>query len=33
MESGGYSIVVGHWLLIAVASLVTEHGSRVHGLQ
>ena len=32
MESGGYSLVAVHGLLIAVASL-REHGLRVHGLQ
>ena len=31
--SGGYSFVVVHSLLIAVASLVAEHGLEVHGLQ
>ena len=29
----GLLLVVAHWLLIAVASLVVEHGPRVHGLQ
>ena len=30
--SGSYSLVVVHGLLIAVASLVAEQGSRVGGL-
>ena len=29
--SGGYSLVVGHGLLIAVAPLVLEHDSRLEG--
>ena len=31
--NGGYSPVVGHGLLIAVASLVANTDSRVYGLQ
>ena len=29
----GYSLVAGHRLLVAVASLIAEHGSRVRALQ
>ena len=31
--SGGYSVIVAHGFLIAVASLVTQHDSRAPGLQ
>ena len=31
-SSGAYSLVVVQGVLTAVASLVEEHGSRVHGL-
>ena len=33
MASGGYSPVAVHRLLIAVASLVAEHGLQAHRLQ
>ena len=33
VASGGYSPVAVHGLLIVVASLVAELGSRAHGLQ
>ena len=33
VASGGYSLVVVHGLLMAVVSLVAEHGSRACGLQ
>ena len=31
--SGGYSLAAVHGLLVEVASLIAEHGSRVCGLQ
>ena len=33
METGGYSPLVGHRLLIVVASLVVEHRLNTHKLQ